>query len=183
MDASIADSVPARPLDEPPADRLTIQYTPAADTEITEKPPRFTWIPAIEDELAYVLPVSAADGSERLYPDIPVNSFMPPDMFPAGNYMWKYCPCGNDRPASAWSRLCTSPSLRACRKPLLPHARPATRLWRTRIQGSDRTAQGPARFARRSPGTPITAAGLPSWTARSYPGRNDRRCRARTLSG
>ena len=42
-------------LDEPKTGRLTIQYAPDADTEIAENPPRFTWLPVIEDEAQYVL--------------------------------------------------------------------------------------------------------------------------------
>ena len=44
-------------LDEPQAGRLTIQYAPDADTEVAENPPRFTWLPVIEDEANYVLRV------------------------------------------------------------------------------------------------------------------------------
>ncbi|MEM9523033.1 MAG: DUF4962 domain-containing protein [Pseudomonadota bacterium] len=100
----MADNAPIRPLDEPPAGRLTIQYAPDA-AEIMENPPRFTWIPAIDDEVAYALSVVASDGSERLYPDIPVNFFTPPDIFPAGDYTWKYCVWNKGRPVSTWSRI------------------------------------------------------------------------------
>ena len=37
-------------LDEPRTGRLTIQYAPDAETPIVENPPRFTWLPVIEDE-------------------------------------------------------------------------------------------------------------------------------------
>ena len=45
-------------LDEPKTGRLTIQYAPDADTQIVENPPRFTWLPVIEDEAQYVLRIS-----------------------------------------------------------------------------------------------------------------------------
>ncbi len=46
-------------LDEPKAGRLTIQYAPDTASEIVENPPRFTWLPVIEDEAQYVLRISA----------------------------------------------------------------------------------------------------------------------------
>ena len=38
------------PLDEPKAGRLTIQYAPVAESELAENPPRFTWLPVLDDE-------------------------------------------------------------------------------------------------------------------------------------
>ena len=45
-------------LDEPKAGRLTIQYAPDAANDAVENPPRFSWLPVIEDETSYVLRVS-----------------------------------------------------------------------------------------------------------------------------
>ena len=45
-------------LDEPKAGRLNIQYAPAGNVELTENPPRFMWLPVVEDEAHYVIRVS-----------------------------------------------------------------------------------------------------------------------------
>ena len=49
-------------LDEPRTGRLTIQYAPDAETPIVENPPRFTWLPVIEDEALYLLRLSQDQG-------------------------------------------------------------------------------------------------------------------------
>ena len=46
-------------LDEPNAGRLTIQYCPASDEKVVENPPRFMWIPVIDEEATYVLRISS----------------------------------------------------------------------------------------------------------------------------
>lgn len=102
MDASAAQRGPLRVLDEPPAGRLTIQYAPVAETEIPETPPRFTWIPAIEDEAVYALSIEGA-GREWLYTDIPFNFFTPPEALPAGDYSWRFCLWADGQQASDWS--------------------------------------------------------------------------------
>ena len=103
MDATMSDGGVLRPLDEPPAGRLTIQYAPADETEIVENPPRFTWIPDIEDGVSYAVSISGHDGFERIYPDIPVNFFTPPEVLPEGVFSWSYCVWAYERPASTWS--------------------------------------------------------------------------------
>ena len=45
-------------LDEPAAGRLNIQYAPCAGDDLVENPPRFTWLPVVEDEARYVLRLS-----------------------------------------------------------------------------------------------------------------------------
>ncbi|CAA6814310.1 MAG: Unknown protein, partial [uncultured Thiotrichaceae bacterium] len=37
-------------LDEPKAGRLNIEYSPAAGASVIENPPRFMWLPVVEDE-------------------------------------------------------------------------------------------------------------------------------------
>ncbi len=103
MDATKSDGGGLRPLDEPPTGRLTIQYAPLPETEIVENPPRFTWVPDIEDDVSYAVSVTGGDGSERLYSNIPVNFFTPSEAMPDGTYSWRYCVWANERPASAWS--------------------------------------------------------------------------------
>ena len=44
-------------LDEPRAGRLNIPYAPD-DTQVSENPPRFTWLPVIESEARYCLRIS-----------------------------------------------------------------------------------------------------------------------------
>ena len=104
MDATVRNPMQSRPLDEPPAGQLTIRYAPDADTEIVENPPRFTWIPAIEDEASYAMAITCEDGSERVFPDLPVNFLTPPEALPAGNHAWRYCVWADGVPASEWSR-------------------------------------------------------------------------------
>ena len=104
MDATVPNPAQALPLDEPPAGQLTIRYAPEADTELVENPPRFSWIPAIEDEASYAVAITCEDGSERVFPDIPVNFLTPPEALPAGNHAWRYCVWADGMPASEWSR-------------------------------------------------------------------------------
>ena len=125
MDGNAANEASLRALDETPAGRLTIQYAPVADTEITETPPRFTWIPAIEDEACYGLSIEGGDGSERQYSDIPLNFFTPPDPLPDGEYTWRYCIWSDGKPASDWSE--TRPFTVGADLPKTPLATRATR--------------------------------------------------------
>lgn len=81
-------------LDEPTAGRLTIQYAPVADTLINENPPRFTWLPTIEDGAQYVLRVSRdaqyhANNTE-VFEGIVLNFFTPNKTLAAGDYVWSY---------------------------------------------------------------------------------------------
>ncbi|MEL7414475.1 MAG: hypothetical protein AAGJ92_01130, partial [Pseudomonadota bacterium] len=101
MDMNVTEPAPLRALDEPPAGRLMIQYVPDAETGIVETPPRFSWIPDIEDRARYALSVVTVDGTERLYTDIPTNFFTLPDALPAGSYTWRYCVWSDGGPSSA----------------------------------------------------------------------------------
>ena len=96
-------------LDEPRTGRLTIQYAPDAADEITENPPRFTWLPVIEDEAEYVLRVSPdpafGPGATQVFPNIPLNFFTPDTVLPSGTYHWAYAVCdAAGEPASSWSK-------------------------------------------------------------------------------
>jgi len=96
-------------LDEPAAGRLTIQYSPVADTEIVENPPRFTWLPTLEDGAHYVVRISNdsnySTNNTQVFSDIPLNFFTPDSVFPAGEYVWSYAVWSKDRktPDSNWS--------------------------------------------------------------------------------
>ncbi|OSP55598.1 DUF4962 domain-containing protein [Pseudoruegeria sp. SK021] len=96
-------------LDEPKTGRLTIQYAPEATTEIFENPPRFTWLPVIEDEAQYVLRVSTdpkfPETSTQVFPGIPLNFFTPDVAFAPGDYYWTYAVYdpATGKPATTWS--------------------------------------------------------------------------------
>lgn len=91
-----------RPLDQTPAGRMMIQYGPDAKTEIAENPPRFTWLPEIDDGAAYALRIKG-DGFERLYEDIVLNFFTPPEALPPGEYTWEYTVWSNGEQVTNWS--------------------------------------------------------------------------------
>ncbi len=90
------------PLDQPAAGRLMIQYAPHETSGIIENPPRFTWLPDIDDNARFVLKVSG-DGQERIYSDIPINYFTPPEALPPGDYVWAYAAWKDGAQASNWS--------------------------------------------------------------------------------
>ncbi len=93
-------------LDEPRAGRLMIQYAPTSDTQITENPPRFTWLPVVEDEALYALRISSLDGNEsRGYGPIHWNMFTPDAPLPPGQYEWAYAVCDDAGAAlTPWSQ-------------------------------------------------------------------------------
>ena len=84
-------------IDEPKAGRLTIQYGPANGAAVAENPPRFTWLPVIEDKARYVLRLSTDPGylakGTHVFPDIRLNFFTPDRVLPAGDYHWSYAVC------------------------------------------------------------------------------------------
>ncbi len=94
-------------LDEPNAGRLTIQYSPTADTDVTENPPCFTWLPVIEDAASYVLRISTdpafPKGKTTVFEDIPLNFFTPDQVMAAGEYHWSYATWDGKAPSSGWS--------------------------------------------------------------------------------
>jgi len=97
-------------LDEPSAGRLTIQYSPDADTCITENPPRFTWLPTIESGAEYVIRISNNSRYEAnrtlLFEGISLNFFTPDKIMPTGDYVWSYAVCSHDAksPVTKWSK-------------------------------------------------------------------------------
>lgn len=104
--------MPARALpllDEPKAGRLTIQYGPDAATDIAENPPRFTWIPVIDDDARYVLRISGdpkfPKGKTQVYENLPLNFFTPDATLAPGAHHWSYATWDADAgaPSSSWS--------------------------------------------------------------------------------
>lgn len=94
-------------LDEPKAGRMMIQYAPTADTEIVENPPRFTWLPVIDEEARYVLRISTdPDFSKKgtmVFEDLALNFFTPDTVLEPGQYHWSYATWDAGKQASTWS--------------------------------------------------------------------------------
>ena len=96
-------------LDEPVAGGLTIQYSPVADTHITENPPRFHWLPTIENDAEYVIRISKDstynDANTLVFEGIELNFFTPNQALSAGNYVWSYAVWSPStrQPISNWS--------------------------------------------------------------------------------
>ncbi|MBU2993051.1 DUF4962 domain-containing protein [Octadecabacter sp. 1_MG-2023] len=96
-------------LDEPNAGRLTIDYAPNGD-DIAENPPRFSWLPVIEDEAQYVLRISGDPKypakTTHTYPGITLNFFTPDIALPAGDYVWSYAvwDAETGAPSTTWSK-------------------------------------------------------------------------------
>ncbi len=95
------------PLDQPRAGRLNIQYAPAEGEKLVETPPRFTWLPVIEDEAQYVVQLSPdaefPAGNRHEFTGLELNFFTPHTAFPAGTYHWRYAVWEGDAVASDWS--------------------------------------------------------------------------------
>lgn len=96
-------------LDQPKAGRMMIQYAPDAGDEVAENPPRFSWLPVIEDEAQFVLRVSTDPeypaGNTQVFTNIPLNIFTPDVVFAAGAYHWSYAVCDPETgtPVTTWS--------------------------------------------------------------------------------
>ena len=97
-------------LDEPAAGRLTIQYSPVSETQITENPPRFTWLPTIEDGAQYVVRIAGDtnyhDKSTHVFEGIALNFFTPNTVLSPGSYVWSYAVWSPDtkQPVTNWSQ-------------------------------------------------------------------------------
>lgn len=97
-------------LDEPRSGSLTIIYAPDSDTPPTENPPRFSWLPDIDDGARYGLRLSTderfPDGTTTVFSDLAWNFFTPDATLPPGRYFWSYAlwDRASNAPKSAWSR-------------------------------------------------------------------------------
>lgn len=97
------------PLDEPRPGRLTIDYRPACGASVVENPPRFTWLPVVEDEALYVLRVSRdpafAAAATMQFAPLPLNFFTPDTVFEPGEWFWSYAVWSDaeETPSTAWS--------------------------------------------------------------------------------
>lgn len=96
-------------LDQPKAGRLNIQYRPDGG-EMAENPPRFMWLPVVEEGVSYVLRLSQdadfPDAKTTYYFDIPLNFFTPDAALPSGDYHWSYAVQGDGvkSPVTEWSK-------------------------------------------------------------------------------
>ncbi len=102
-----AATLPA--LDEPRAGRLTIDYAPTAGETCVENPPRFTWLPEIEETALYVLRISSDNTYPKAktlsYDRLGLNFFTPDKALEPGTYYWSYAVCDPETgsPTSEWS--------------------------------------------------------------------------------
>jgi hypothetical protein len=98
-------------LDEPRAGFLTIGYVPSEQAPPTENPPRFSWLPDIDDGARYVLRISTdpefADAKTRTFEDLAWNFFTPDEALPVGSYHWCYALWDQygGKPLSNWSAV------------------------------------------------------------------------------
>lgn len=95
-------------LDQPKAGTLTVKYMPDAD-EVYENPPRFVWLPTLDEGSRYVLKVTeggSVNGKPLfIYEDLHRNFFTPDHAYAPGEYSWVYAVWDpvQGAPASAWS--------------------------------------------------------------------------------
>ena len=98
-------------LDEPKAGRLNIKYSPASGASVIENPPRFMWLPVVEDEAQYVLKVSSdkkfPSNNTDVFTGVPVNFLTPNKVFGTGVYYWCYAVWNEDTKAqqTRWSEV------------------------------------------------------------------------------
>ncbi len=105
--ASASTTLKTAILDQPKAGRLNIHYAPDG-VDVVENPPRFSWLPVIEDEARYVLRVSSdpafpADATVT-HEDISLNFFTPDAPLAPGTYHWGYAIWSDGKPATEWSK-------------------------------------------------------------------------------
>ncbi|MBP1842882.1 hypothetical protein J2046_001136 [Rhizobium petrolearium] len=81
-------------LDEPRPGSLTIDYVPSEQRPARENPPRFSWLPDIDDGARYVLRISTdpvfPDSKTQTYEDLAWNFFTPNEVLSTGHYYWSY---------------------------------------------------------------------------------------------
>ncbi|AKS46660.1 Heparinase II/III-like protein [Octadecabacter temperatus] len=90
-----------------------IQYGPDSNVDdaapVAENPPRFTWLPVIEDEAQYALRISTDPKypakTTTNYTCLPLNFFTPDVTLPVGDYVWSYAVCDEAGKAlTSWSK-------------------------------------------------------------------------------
>ena len=97
-------------LDEPKPGSLIIQYAPDENTVLTENPPRFTWLPVVEEEARYCLRISQSksfdDASTLFYSGLELNFLTPDVVLSPGDYFWEYAVWSAEKKAAItrWSK-------------------------------------------------------------------------------
>ncbi|KQW50149.1 MULTISPECIES: DUF4962 domain-containing protein [unclassified Ensifer] len=97
-------------LDEPKPGTLTITYQPNGSA-IQENPPRFSWLPALDDNARYALKVSRnpsfPPADTLLFEDLNWNFFTPDVTFEPGVYHWAFAlwDGASKTVVSAWSSV------------------------------------------------------------------------------
>jgi len=102
-------------LDEPAAGRMTVQYRPTGvasdESAPKENPPRFSWLPTVDDDARYVLRVSTdknfPKNGTNYFENISYNFFTPDSVFTPGVYYWSYAEWSpaTKAVASQWSQI------------------------------------------------------------------------------
>lgn len=98
-------------LDEPRPGSLTIGYMPSEQLPPTENPPRFSWLPDIDDGARYVLRISTdpnfSDAKTTVFEDLAWNFFTPDKELEEGHYHWSYALWDQNagQPLSNWSKV------------------------------------------------------------------------------
>jgi hypothetical protein len=97
------------PLHEAKPAFLTVSYQPADGASSAENPPRFSWLPDIDERAAYLLdvqPVDVPGGLPFQAHTGALNFHTPPQVLAAGRWRWRYClwNAQDQRAASDWSR-------------------------------------------------------------------------------
>ncbi|WP_189032251.1 DUF4962 domain-containing protein [Paenibacillus albidus] len=84
-----------KPLYQPVSGPFHVDYAPDEGMVLNENPPRFTWMPAQqEDDAAYLLQLSTAPSFEEsttiTMGPLAFNFYTPGEVFEAGEYYWRY---------------------------------------------------------------------------------------------
>ncbi|MFI3129295.1 MAG: DUF4962 domain-containing protein, partial [Bacillota bacterium] len=93
-----------RKLDQPNSGILTIRYSPESGN-VSENPPRFTWIAGNKENGPYTIEISKDidfKGEVFRYENIGHNFFAPPISFENGEYFWRYTVSGGEY---EWSKV------------------------------------------------------------------------------
>jgi hypothetical protein len=108
----IAEAPRLQYLDEPRPGTLTIIYQPDG-APLQENPPRFSWLPALDDDARYILRVSRdpdfPPGQAQVFENLVWNFFTPDVTFEPGTYHWAFALWDetSKQAASAWSSVRT----------------------------------------------------------------------------